>query len=108
MNPQQITDALEEIISNIADAHILIYRLKKNLETAAKADQAVDVVYADILMDAGLDAAHKYLRLMERQLCNALDITLTEHFERLRAAEPDPDAQRDAAQDRAMREARGE
>jgi hypothetical protein len=88
MTPQQITDALEEIISNIADAHILIYQLKTALKVAAKADQAVDVVYSDILMDAGLDAAHKYLRLMERQLCNALDITLTEHFERLRKGEP--------------------
>jgi hypothetical protein len=84
MTPQQITDALEEIISNIADAHILILQLKTALEAAAKADQAVDVVYADIWMDAGLDAAHKSLRLMERQLCNALDISLIEHFERLR------------------------
>jgi hypothetical protein len=84
MTPQKITDALEEIISNIADAHILIYQLKTALAAAAKADQAVDVVYADIWMDAGLDAAHKSLRLMERQLCNALDISLPEHFERLR------------------------
>ena len=84
MSPQQITDALEEIISNIADAHILIYRLKENLETASEAHQAVDVVYSDIYIDAGLAAAHKSLRLMERQLCNALDISLPEHFERLR------------------------
>jgi len=84
MTPQQITDALEEIISNIADAHILIYKLKENLEAAGKVNQAVDVVYADIWMDAGLAANHKSLRLMERQLCNALDITLPEHFERLR------------------------
>jgi hypothetical protein len=88
MTPQQITDALEEIISNIADAHILIHRLKENLETASEAQQAVDVVYSDIYIDAGLAAAHKSLRLMERQLCNALDISLPEHFERLRKGEP--------------------
>jgi DNA-binding LytR/AlgR family response regulator len=88
MTPQQITDALEEIISNIADAHILIHNLEQAFEVAAKADQAVDVVYGDIWMDAGLSAAHKSLRLMERQLCNALDITLPEHFERLRKGEP--------------------
>jgi hypothetical protein len=88
MTPQQITDALEEIISNIADAHILIYRLKENLETASEAQQAVDVVYSDIYIDAGIAAAHRSLRLMERQLCNALDITLPEHFERLRKGEP--------------------
>jgi hypothetical protein len=85
MNPQQITDALDEIISNIADAHILIYRLQTALETAAKADQSIDVVYGDIWMDAGLGAAHKSLRLMERQLCCAVDISLPQHFERLRA-----------------------
>jgi len=88
MTPQQITDALEEIISNIADAHILIYKLKENLEAAGKANQAVDVVYADIWMDAGLAADLKSLRLMELQLCNALDISLPEHFERLRKGEP--------------------
>jgi len=88
MTPQQITDALEEIISNIADAYMLIYGLKENLEAAGKANQAVDVVYADIWMDAGLAADHKRLRLMERQLCNALDISLPEHFERLRKGEP--------------------
>ena len=88
MTPQQITDALEEIISNIADAHILIFKLKENLEAAAEAHQAVDVVYSDIYIDAGLAAAHKSLRLMERQLCNALDISLPEHFERLRKGEP--------------------
>jgi hypothetical protein len=84
MTSQKITDALEEIISNIADAHILIYRLKENLEAAGKANQAVDVVYADIWIDAGLTAAHKSLRIMEYQLARALDYSLPEHFERLR------------------------
>ena len=88
MTPQQITDALEEIISNIADAHILIYRLKENLETASEAQQAVDVVYSDICIDAGIAAAYRSLRFMERQLCDAIDITLPEHFERLRKGEP--------------------
>jgi hypothetical protein len=84
MTPQQITDALEEIISNIADAHILIHQLKTALEAAAKANQAVDVVYSDIWMDAGLTAAQKSLRIMEYQLARALDYSLPEHFERLR------------------------
>jgi hypothetical protein len=88
MTPQQITDALEEIISNIADAHILIHQLKTALKVAAKADQAVDVVYADIWMDAGLTAAHKSLRIMEYELARALDYSLPEHFERLRKGEP--------------------
>ncbi len=88
MSPEQITDALEEIISNIADAHILIRNLEQAFEAAAKAGQLIDVVYGDIWMDAGLGAAHKSLRLMERQLCNALDISLPEHFERLRKGEP--------------------
>jgi hypothetical protein len=88
MTPQQITDALEEIISGIADAHILIRNLEQAFEAAGKANQAVDVVYSDIWEDTGIAAAHRSLRLMERQLCNALDITLPEHFERLRKGEP--------------------
>jgi len=80
MTPEQITAQIDEIISSIADAHILIYRLKNALEVAAKADQAVDVVYSDIWMDAGLGATHKSLRIMERQLA----VWLPEHFKRLR------------------------
>ena len=84
MTPQQITDALEEIISNIQDVRMLIHQLKENLEAAGKANQAVDVVYADIWMDAQLGSMHNSLRLMESDLSNALDITLPIHFERLR------------------------
>lgn len=88
MTPQQITDALEEIISNIQDVRMLIYQLKENLEAAGKANQAIDVVYADIWMDAQLGSMRNSLRLMESDLSNALDITLPEHFKRLRKGEP--------------------
>lgn len=82
MTPQQITDALEEIISNIQDVRMLIYQLKENLEAAGKANQAIDVVYADIWMDAQLGSMRNSLRLMESDLSNALEIT------RLRKGEP--------------------
>jgi hypothetical protein len=86
MTPEQIIEALDEIISNIADAHILIRRLDNALEAAAKANKAndIDVVYGDIWTDAGLGAMHKSLCLMEGKLARARNITLPEHFERLR------------------------
>ena len=84
MSPEQITEALEEIISNIADAHILIYRLKNALEAAAKADQAVDVVYSDIWTDANLSEINKRLRTWEYELARTIDMILPQHFERLR------------------------
>jgi hypothetical protein len=109
MTPQQITDALEEIISNIADAHILIYRLQQEFDVARRKNAGgLDVVYEDIYADMRLEDVWRTLRAIEKQLSDREGMYLPEHFERLRAAEPDPDAQRDAAQDRAMREARGE
>lgn len=103
MTPEQITEALDEIISNIADAHILIHRLEKALEAADTAGKFpdADVVYGDIWVDAGLGGLHKSLRLMESQLVRAQNITLPEHFERLRAArEPDPDHLREDRNER--------
>ena len=85
MTPEQITEALDEIISNIADAYVLINRLGLAFDAAAKAKQSVDVVYSDIWADAGLAEMHKSLRLMESQLVRAQNITLPEHFERLQA-----------------------
>ena len=85
MTPEQITEALDEIISNIADAHILIGRLEKSFEAAAKANQSVDVVYADIWGDAGLGRLRKSLRIWESQLVRFENIEMPEHFERLRA-----------------------
>lgn len=109
MTPEQITDALDEIISNIADAHILIHRLQQNFDLARrKAAGGLDVVYEDIYADMGLEDAWRTLRAMEKQLSDREGMYLREHFDRLRTSEPDPDAQRDAMQDRAMREARGE
>ena len=109
MTPEQITEQLDEIISNIADAHILIYRLQQNFDLARrKAVGGLDVVYEDIYADMGLEDAWRTLRAMEKQLSDREGMYLREHFERLRTSEPDPDAQRDDAQDRAMREARGE
>jgi hypothetical protein len=86
MTPEQINEALDEILSNIADAHILIRRLENALEAAAKATKAndIDVVYGDIWTDAGLGPMRKSLRLMEGQLARAQSITLPEHYERLR------------------------
>jgi hypothetical protein len=87
MSPEQITEALDEIISNIADAHILINRLGTAM-TVAKCPPEMDVVYGDIWTDAGLAAMQKSLRLMESQLVRAQNITLPEHFERLRTGAP--------------------
>ena len=86
MTPQQITDALDEIISNIADAHILVRRLGRDMASGPSSD--LDVVYGDIWSDAGLAAVEKSLRLMEGQLVRAQNITLPEHFERLRTGVP--------------------
>lgn len=80
MTPEQITEALDEIISNIADAHILIARLGKQMGGPPD----MDVVYSDIWTDAGLGGLHKSLRIMESQLIRAQNITLPEHFDRLR------------------------
>ena len=88
MTPQQITDALNNITSNIADAHILIRKLEKTFTAAATQNQSVDVVYADIWMDAGLGGIYKALRNMENQLADAQDVLLSAHFERLRKGEP--------------------
>jgi hypothetical protein len=109
MTPQKITDALDEIISNIADAHILIYRLQQEFDVARRKNAGgLDVVYEDIYADMRLEDVWRTLRAIEKTLSDREGMYLPEHFERLRAAEPDPDAQRDAAQDRAMREAWGE
>jgi len=88
MSPEQITEALDEIISNIADAHILIRRLGKSFDAAAKADQSVDVVYGDIWADAGLGRMQRELILMEAKLAGFQNIEMPEHFERLRTGVP--------------------
>ena len=88
MTPEQINERLDEIISHIADAHILIGRLEKSFEAASKADQAIDVVYGDIWADAGLGPLRKSLRLYESQLARAQNITLPEHYDRLRSGKP--------------------
>jgi hypothetical protein len=88
MTPQQITDALDEIISNIGDAHILIYRLKKNFEIARRSAGDLDVVYEDIYADMGLEDVWPTLRAIEMQLFNRKGKYLPEHFERLRKGEP--------------------
>jgi hypothetical protein len=82
VSPEQITEALDEIVSNIADAHILIRRLGREMASVPSSD--LDVVYGDIWADAGLAGMEKSLRLMESQLVRAQNITLPEHFERLR------------------------
>ena len=86
MTPEQITEALEEIISNIADAHILIARLGRKMSDDKRPE--LDVVYSDIWADANLSEINKRLRIWENQLARALDITLPEHFERLRTGVP--------------------
>jgi hypothetical protein len=86
MNPQQITDALEEIISNIADAHILIYRLQQEFDVARRKNAGgLDVVYEDIYADMGLEDVWRTLRAIEKQLSNREGMYLPQHFERLRA-----------------------
>jgi hypothetical protein len=86
VSPEQITEALDEIVSNIADAHILIRRLGREMASVPSSD--LDVVYGDIWADAGLAGMEKSLRLMESQLVRAQNITLPEHFERLRTGAP--------------------
>ena len=44
MTPEQITEALDEIISNIADAHILIHRLQQNFDLARRKTLAVSML----------------------------------------------------------------
>jgi hypothetical protein len=88
MTPQQITDALNNITSIIADAQIQIRKLEKSFEAASTQNQSVDVVYLDIWIDAGLGGIYKALRNMENQIADAQGIFLTEHFERLRKGEP--------------------
>jgi transcription initiation factor TFIIIB Brf1 subunit/transcription initiation factor TFIIB len=86
MTPQQITDALEEIISNIADAHILIYRLQQEFDVARRKNAGgLDVVYEDIYADMRLEDVWRTLRAIEKQLSDREGMYLPEHFERLRA-----------------------
>jgi hypothetical protein len=86
MTPEQITEALDEIISNIADAHILIARLGREMHDYKRPE--LDVVYSDIWADANLSEINKRLRIWENQLARALDFSLPEHFERLRTGVP--------------------
>lgn len=89
MTPEQITEALDEIISNIADARILIHRLQQNFDLARRKNAGgLDVVYEDIYADLGLKNAWWTLRLMEKQLVDRESTYLPEHFERLRKGEP--------------------
>ena len=86
MTPEQITEQLEEIISNIADAHILIYRLQQNFDLARRKNAGgLDVVYEDIYADLGLRDAWRTLRTMEKQLVDREGMYLSEHFKRLQA-----------------------
>jgi hypothetical protein len=82
MTPEQITEQLDEILSNIADAHILIARLGRAMGDDKRPE--LDVVYSDIWADANLSEINKRLRIWETQLSAALAMTLPEHFERLR------------------------
>ena len=84
MSPEQITEALDEIISNIADAYVLINRLGLAFDAAAQAKQSVDVVYSDIWTDANLSEINKRLRTWEYELARTIDMILPQHFERLR------------------------
>ena len=86
MTPQQITDALEEIIGNIADAHILIYRLQQEFDVARRKNAGgLDVVYEDIYADMRLEDVWRTLRAIEKQLSNREGMYLPQHFERLQA-----------------------
>ena len=86
MTQEQITEALDEIISNIADAHILIHRLQQNFDLARRKNAGgLDVVYEDIYADLGLGDAWQTLRWMEKRLVDREGTYLREHFERLRA-----------------------
>ena len=85
MTPQQITDALDEIISNIADAHILIYRLQQEFDVARRKNAGgLDVVYEDIYADMRLEDVWRTLRAIEKTLSDREGMYLPEHFERLR------------------------
>lgn len=88
MTPEEITKELNEIGSNIAYARTLIARLSRCFEVAARENQAVDVVYSDIWADADLANMHTTLKLFEGQLDRAQNITLPEHFDRLRSGTP--------------------
>ena len=86
MTPEQITEALDEIISNIADAHILIYRLQQDFDLARRKNAGgLDVVYEDIYADLGLGDVWRTLRTMEKQLVDREGTYLLEHFKRLQA-----------------------
>jgi hypothetical protein len=91
VSPEQITEQLDEIISNIADAHILIHRLKQGMGVGKRYDigsagrKATDVIYEDIWADMRLSEAHTVLRKMESDLARWSDTYLPEHFDRLRA-----------------------
>jgi len=86
MTPQQITGRLNQIISSIADAHELIAELGRDMLDDKRPE--LDVVYSDIWADANLSEINKRLCIWEEQLFRFRDITLPEHFERLRKGEP--------------------
>jgi hypothetical protein len=88
MSPEQITEKLDEIAGQVADAWIMIYDLEKMFEAAKLANPAVDVVYGDVWSDLGLATALSDLRRMERKLVDGINLYLSEHFDRLRRGEP--------------------
>lgn len=97
MTPEQITERVGAIVDGIDEVWTLVVDLIAEMDAT---DQLRDVCSDLDLVELRASLGKASADLWRRKL----PYVLTEHF----SPQPDPDAQRDAMQDRAIREARGE
>jgi hypothetical protein len=97
MTPEQITERVGAIVDGLDEVWTLVQDLIAEMDTT---DQL-----RDASSDLDLVELRAWLGKTSSDLWRKkLPYVVAEHF----TPQPDPDAQRDAMQDRAMREARGE
>jgi len=97
MTPEQITERVGAIVDSLDEVWTLVTDLIAEMQTTQE--------QADACHDLDLRELQVWLGKTSSELWRKkLPYVLAEHF----SPGPDPDAQRDAAQDRAIREARGE
>jgi hypothetical protein len=97
MSPEQITERVGAIVDGLDEVWTLVSDLIAEMQTTQEQlDACHDLDLVELRALLGKTSSELWRK--------KLPYVLAEHF----SPEPDPDAQRDAMQDRAMREAWGE